>query len=70
MNETADALIRSYTADYKGRTAAQLIDEVIDMLDFFGYTARRNGLWLETEEGRVYRFSWRPIGWVVRDWTI
>jgi len=70
MHETADALIRSYTADYKGRAASRLIDEVIDMLDFFGYTARRNGLWLETEECRVYRFSWSPAGWVIRDWAI
>lgn len=74
MNEiatnSADALIRSWTASYDGRSTLKLIDEMVDVLDFFGYTARRHGLWLETEEGRVYRFYRHPTGWEVRAWAI
>lgn len=74
MNENtlcnADDLIRAYVASYHELSTLKLIGELLDMLDFFGYAARRNGLWLETEEGLGYRFYRHHTDWEIRSRTI
>ena len=74
MNEntpkSADSLIRAWAAGYDGISTLKLIDEILEVLEFFGYTARRHGLRLVTEGGRVYRFYRHHTEWEVRVWAI